>query len=152
MPPRRFAVTERVRWSDLDPANIVYFGAYVRFFEIAEMELFRELGHPFGTLFNNLDIWLPRVEFHMDFKAPATHDDLLRVEIWVGRLGTSSVRLDFAISREADARLLATGHLVMVAVERTTFQKTPIPAPLRESLATYLDQGDAESPGISESA
>jgi acyl-CoA thioesterase FadM len=106
------------------------------------MELFRHLGHPFGTLYNTLDIWLPRVEFHMSFKAPATHDDLLRVEIWVGRLGTSSLRLDFAIHRNADQALLATGDVVMVAVERTTFRKTPIPAALRDSLIPYCEEDD----------
>jgi YbgC/YbaW family acyl-CoA thioester hydrolase len=140
MSANRFAVTERVRWSDLDPANIVYFGAYVRFCEVAEMELFRHLGHPFGTIFNTLDIWLPRVEYHMDFKSPATHDDLLRIEIWVGHLGTSSMRLDFEIRRDADRELLATGHVVMVAVERASFRKTPIPAALRESLVRYCDE------------
>jgi YbgC/YbaW family acyl-CoA thioester hydrolase len=143
MPSERFFVTERVRWSDLDPANIVYFGAYVRFFEVAEMELFRHLGYPYGTLFESFDLWLPRTEFQMNFKAPATHDDLLRVEVWIGRLGSSSMRLEFEISRDADRRLLATGHVVLVAVARETFRPVPIPAVLRESLRRHSEGGGA---------
>ena len=31
-----FTVRERVRWIDCDAAQIIYYGAYIRFFEIAE--------------------------------------------------------------------------------------------------------------------
>ena len=141
MTAHRFTITERVRWSDLDPANVVYFGNYVRFVEIAEAELARHLGHPFSTLFDRLDFWLPRVEFHVNFAHPAVHDDLLRVEIWIAHIGESSLRLEFEILRDHDRLALATGHLVMVAVERSAFRTIPIPAELRESLVRFREQG-----------
>jgi len=39
-----FSIEEYVRWSDVDRAGIIFYGAYVRFFEIAETELFRAAG------------------------------------------------------------------------------------------------------------
>ena len=144
MPIHKFSMTERVRWSDLDPANVVYFGNYVRYVELAEAELARHLGHPFGTVFESLDVWLPRVEYHINFTAPAFHDDLLRIEIWIAHLGESSIRLEFEILRDVDRASLARGHVVVVAVERVTFRPTPIPPPLRRSLEGFrgLPPGD----------
>ena len=34
----RFTIEEYVRWSDVDAAGVIFYGAYVRFFEIAEGE------------------------------------------------------------------------------------------------------------------
>ena len=41
MPAQPFTVEEYVRWSDVDLAGIIFYGSYVRFFELAETELFR---------------------------------------------------------------------------------------------------------------
>ena len=38
MPAKPFVIDEYVRWSDVDFAGIIFYGAYVRFFEIAETE------------------------------------------------------------------------------------------------------------------
>ena len=47
MAAKPFIINEYVRWSDVDYAGIIFYGAYVRFFEIAETELFREAGRVF---------------------------------------------------------------------------------------------------------
>ena len=57
---RKFSIEERVRWGDVDAARIIFYGAYIRFFEFAETELFRAVGLPYGVMFDELDIWLPR--------------------------------------------------------------------------------------------
>ena len=43
---QKFTIEERVRWGDVDAANIIFYGSYIRFFEIAETELFRAVGMP----------------------------------------------------------------------------------------------------------
>ena len=45
---KTFTIEERVRWGDVDAARIIFYGAYIRFFEIAETELFRAVGLPYG--------------------------------------------------------------------------------------------------------
>ena len=37
MTRKLFTIDEYVRWSDVDAAGIIFYGAYVRFFEIAEI-------------------------------------------------------------------------------------------------------------------
>src|SRR5258706_16271762 len=92
----RYRVQERVRWSDIDASGIILWSAYTRLVELAETELFRAAGFPYATLWDRLDIWLPRVQFHLDYRSPARLDDLLDTEIWVAHLGHSSIRFEFA--------------------------------------------------------
>jgi hypothetical protein len=70
VPPGRYRVSEFVRWGDIDLAGIICYGAYVRFFEIAETELFRAIGIPFSHLFDRFDFWLPRAQLHFEFRNP----------------------------------------------------------------------------------
>src|ERR687893_1829581 len=116
--PWKFRVEERVRWGDVDAARIIFYGAYIRFFEIAETELFRAAGLSYGRVFDELDVWLPRAHLECDFRSAAQLDDLLEVSVYVGRVGTKSLRLDFEVRRNGESDLTATAHFVLVAVRR----------------------------------
>ena len=134
---KKFTIEERVRWGDVDAARIIFYGAYIRFFEFAETELFRDVGLPYGVLFDQADIWLPRVHLECDFHQAARLDDLLEVSVYVGRIGHSSMKLNFELRRKGDEALVATAHFVLVAVRRDTFQSVPVPVELRARLAPY---------------
>jgi YbgC/YbaW family acyl-CoA thioester hydrolase len=134
---RKYIIEERVRWGDVDAASIIFYGAYIRFFEFAETELFRAVGLPYGVMFDELDIWLPRVHLECDFHRAAQLDDLLEVSVYVGRFGNKSMRLDFEVRRQGDAESIADAHFVLAAVRRDTFNTVPIPVELKERLAAY---------------
>jgi acyl-CoA thioester hydrolase len=134
---RKFTIEERVRWGDVDAARIIFYGAYIRFFEYAETELFREVGLQYGVMFDELKVWLPRVHLECDFNRAARLDDLLEVSVFVGRFGTKSMRLDFEVRRNGEEELIAAAHFVLAAVNQDTFETVPIPAELRERLAPY---------------
>jgi len=133
---RRHRVEEHVRWSDVDASGIIRWSTYPRFVELAETELFRAAGFPYATLWDQLDIWLPRVQVHFDYRKPARLDELIAIEIWVGRIGRSSIRLEFAINKP-DGQLAAEGYLVIVSIDRKTGQSTEVPLPLVEALTRY---------------
>ena len=133
----KFRVEERVRWGDVDAARIIFYGAYIRFFEIAETELFRAAGLSYGRMFDELDVWLPRAHLECDFRRAAQLDDLLEVAVYVGRVGTKSLRLDFEVRRNGESELTASAHFVLVAVDRNNFQSVPVPEDLKRRLAPY---------------
>lgn len=137
MPAQPFVIVEYVRWSDVDQAGIIFYGAYVRFFELAEMELFRAAGLPYGTLFERFDIYLPRVQVHTEFHYPPRLDDQLKVAVYFGRIGHKSVTLNFDVVHLATGRLSAHGHLVMVCVDRKTLKSRPLPPGLVERLQPF---------------
>jgi len=135
--PQKFTIEERVRWGDVDAARIIFYGAYIRFFEIAETELFRSIGLPYGKIFDELDIWLPRVHLECDFRQAARLDDLLEVSVYVGRVGNTSMRLDFEVRRKGEESIVADAHFVLAAVKQATFETVPIPDDLRRRLAPF---------------
>lgn len=135
----RFSVREYVRWEDIDAAGIINYQAYLRFFGLAEVELFRSCGLSYKTLFEELGIWLPRVHVECDFHHPVRLDDLLIVETWFGKIGTSSVHLEFEVKRSEDPdRVVASGKYILVTVAQGTFQPVPVPEELRRKVAAYV--------------
>ena len=134
---KKFTIEERVRWGDVDAARIIFYGAYIRFFEFAETELFRSVGLPYSVMFDELDIWLPRVHLECDFHHAAQLDDLLEVSVFVGRFGTKSMRLDFEVRRKGEETLIAHAHFVLTSVKRDTFETVPIPDELKQRLSLY---------------
>ncbi|HYM01286.1 MAG TPA: thioesterase family protein [Blastocatellia bacterium] len=140
---KRFTIEEKVRWSDTDPAGIIYYGQFLRFFEIAETELFREVGLPYGEVFDRLNIWLPRVQIHFDFLKPLKLDDSIIVSAYVGRFGVKSLTLEFEVVKKTTGERVAKGHVVLACVSRSTFASIPMPEEIRNKLAPYLDSGRA---------
>jgi acyl-CoA thioester hydrolase len=135
--PWKYCIEERVRWGDVDAARIIFYGAYIRFFEFAETELFRAVGLSYGVMFDELDVWLPRAHLECDFRSAAQLDELLEVCVYVGHMGTKSLRLNFEVRRKDEAPLVAEAHFVLVAVRRDTFETVPVPEELRRRLAPY---------------
>ena len=136
--PWKYTIEERVRWGDVDAASIIFYGAYIRFFEFAETELFRAVGLPYSVMFDELDVWLPRVHLECDFHQAAQLDDLLEVSVYVGSFGNKSMRLDFEVRRKGEGAIIADAHFVLAAVRRDTFDAVRIPDELRERLAPYV--------------
>jgi YbgC/YbaW family acyl-CoA thioester hydrolase len=133
----RYSISEYVRWEDIDAAGIINYQAYLRFFGLAEVELFRHCNLSYKVLFDELGIWLPRVHVECDFQQPVRLDDLLAVDAWFGRIGTSSIHLNFA-ARQGEV-VVATGKYILVAVQQGTFKPVPVPDALRERVAMYVE-------------
>lgn len=136
----RFAVSEYVRWEDIDAAGIINYQAYLRFFGLAEVELFRSCGLSYKTMFEQLGVWLPRVHVECDFFHPVTLDELLVVEAFFGKIGTSSIHLHFEVTRQEQPDVtVATGKYVLVTVRKGEFKPAQIPQVIREKLAPYVE-------------
>lgn len=132
-----FCITERVRWSDVDDAGILYFGNYIRFYEIAETEWLRQHNMAYrAEVFEQWSAYPVRRVFHCEYEKPAYLDDLLRIEIWTEKIGNSSYTIGFAMYRDHTDELLTTGYCTMVTVDIQTRKPIPIPPELRKALET----------------
>jgi len=127
----------------VDFAGIIFYGSYVRFFEIAETELFRHCGLAYKEVFDRYDIFLPRKAIHNEFYWPARLDDRLRVAAYVGYVGTKSMTLNFDVLRHDRPTLGAAGWMVLVCVDRKNLRPRPLPAGLIEALAPHTLTPDA---------
>jgi YbgC/YbaW family acyl-CoA thioester hydrolase len=136
-----YVIEEYVRWSDVDFAGIIFYGSYVRFFEIAETELFRHCGLAYKDVFDRYEIFLPRRAVHSEFYRPARLDDRLRVAAYVARVGTTSMTLNFDVLRGRE--LVAAGWMALVCAGRSDMRPRALPAKLIEALAPHTLPMDA---------
>ena len=81
-----------------------------------------------------------------DFFHPVTLDELLIVDAYFGKIGTSSIHLNFEVRRtEAPDIVVATGKYILVAVKRGEFKPAPVPDLVREKLAPYVEPSTLSS-------
>lgn len=133
-----FVISEYVRWGDIDLAGIIRYSAYLRFFELAETEIFRAAGLPFGEVFERFDIWLPRKLMHTEFFSPAILDEQLDVATFFSHIGRTSVIINFEVLSAESGKLHATAHQVLVCVARQTMTKQPLPVELVTALQPFV--------------
>ena len=74
------------------------------------------------------------VETQCHYFSPIAFPDTVHAGLRVAKFGTSSVRYEIGIFRNADTQVAARGHFVHVYVDRASNRPTPLPAPLRAAL------------------
>lgn len=131
---RVFEARLQVQWADVDVAGIMYFAAYSRFAEYAEMQLFAELGFPYENVFEKYGFWLPRVRVEAEYHAPALMSDWLRMRTHIERLGSSSIRWRTAFWNERTGEAGAVMTFIVAAIDATTKKSHPLPEPIRSAL------------------
>jgi acyl-CoA thioester hydrolase len=105
----------RVIYGDCDPAQIVYYANYLRFFEASRNEFLRAKGLRYRDFEAEYGLRLPVIEAQVSYRQPARYDDLLAVEISLAEARRASARFEYRVVREAE--LLATGHTVHACVD-----------------------------------
>ncbi len=89
-----------VRWSDCDPAGIIYHPHYFRWMDDAAHLLLDKAGFGFERLLKDLGVpGVPLVSANADFRSPAMLDDLLEIECHVSEFGTKSFTVSHFIRR-----------------------------------------------------
>lgn len=122
----------RVYYEDTDVGGVVYHANYLHYFERARTEFMRRRGlsvrelHERGCIF-------PVVRIEVDFRLPARHDDLLRVDTQVLEVGKTSFVLGQQVVRVVDEVLLVAGTVKLVCVSPEMKAKR-LPADLLEAL------------------
>ena len=132
--PVEHTVKLRVRFAETDAMQVVYYAEYFVWFEVARTELFRAMGMPYTVISRKRGFHTPVVQAHADYKSSARYDDEVVVRVWASKVGTSSVRLDYEVSKLPGKELLCTGHTVHVLIGEDGKPKE-IPADIRERLS-----------------
>ena len=89
----------RVIFADTDAMGIVYYGNYMRYFEIGRAEFFREHMRS-GKQYIDDDLYLVVLDAHCTYHRPALYDQVLTIETTVGSADKVRVRMDYAIRNE----------------------------------------------------
>lgn len=127
-----FRFQTRIRFIDTDSSGRIHYTAMFRYFESAEIEFMRQAGMKYGKA----SYAFPRVHVECDFFLPIVHDDLIDIEVFLTKLGRSSIRFEFRTLKAGD--LAAKGAVVIACMDIKTQRATAIPDELRQRLAEAL--------------
>jgi YbgC/YbaW family acyl-CoA thioester hydrolase len=130
-----YEVQIQTYWDDADPAGRVYFANFFRLVEYAETELFRSTGSERMRLYEQHDIWMPRVESFAKFSKPILAEEAVWVRLRARFKGEKTVRLEFEILSVADRSHLAEGYMTAVCIDRKSGNSRPLPPAMREIFA-----------------
>src|SRR5690606_37106556 len=94
----------RVRYAETDPMKYVYYGNYAQYFEVARVELFRELGMPYEAI-EHRGIWLPVSQFSVKYLKPARYDQLLEIHTYIRKIPGDKIVFDYEIYNESKEKI-----------------------------------------------
>ncbi|MFV0530234.1 MAG: acyl-CoA thioesterase [Flavobacteriales bacterium] len=115
----------RVRYSETDQMGFVYYGNYAQYFEVARVELFRELGISYKSL-EEEGIGMPVLSLNIKYIRPAVYDDLLSIEVSITKIESSRIIFHYEIYNEEEV-LLNKAETTLVFMDSKT--KRPIRCP-----------------------
>ena len=121
-------------WSDTDPAGIVWFGVFFRYFENAEEGLYRRLGSDRTKLLRSLNVFMPRTSLQSRFRSPAKLGDELSVGIGVAEITDRRIGFAFDIHERGTDRLVCDASYRVACVDATTFTPQAFPREIVELL------------------
>ena len=133
----------RVLWSDTDPAGIVWFGVFFRYFEQAEEELFRTLGRDRTALLADLKIFMPRTSLQSRFKSPAKLGDEIAVGVGVAAMTDRRIEYAFDIHERGSDRLICDASYRIACVDQRTFAPRAFPREVVALLSPALKEREA---------
>jgi YbgC/YbaW family acyl-CoA thioester hydrolase len=136
-------VDVRVMWSDTDPAGIVWFGVFFRYFENAEEALYRRLGSDRTRLLRSLNVFMPRTSLQSRFRSPAKLGDELSVGVGVAEITERRIGFAFDIHERGTDRLVCEASYRVACVDATTFAPRAFPPELVDLLEPARTADDA---------
>jgi 4-hydroxybenzoyl-CoA thioesterase len=137
VPARAFRSPQLVRFAHCDPAEIVF---YPRFFDlfasVLEDWFAQGLACPFGTDFMGpRNLRVPSLSITAQFQVACRLSETIDFDLWVTRLGRSSIDLALQGGVAGEPRLRAA--MAVCIVDYATFKSTPIPEDLRSRMARF---------------
>jgi 4-hydroxybenzoyl-CoA thioesterase len=128
-----------IRFSHCDPAGIVYF---VNFFDMVGgvvEDWFREVVElPFQEMHLKRRVGFPIVNTGCEFYKPTQLGDTLSLELWIARLGRSSIEFMVKGSVQGEDKFRARHKVALVSLD--SWRALPIPQDMRAKMQPYIKE------------
>lgn len=136
--PAVFCRERLIRFSDCDPAGIVFYPQYFVMFNGLVEDWFNEgLGLGYRRTVIERRIGLPTVRLEADFKAVSAMGDWVQLSLEVERLGASSLTLQLRCLGRDDASLRMAMRQVIVTTSLDTHRAVAIPADMHAAIDAF---------------
>ena len=98
----------RVRYGDVDQMGWVYYGNYLRFFEIGRAEMMRSLGRSYREVEDQDGVLLPVLDARCRYLHGARYDERVTIETGLLDHGRATMRFGYRVRGE-DGEVCAIG-------------------------------------------
>lgn len=130
---RRFSTARRIRFSDCDPAGIVFYPQYFVLFNGAMEDWVDAMGIGFSDLVGRRRVGMPSVRIEADFHSISRFGDSVSLELDVERVGGKSLTLAWRCVA-ADGSLRMAMRQVVVTTSLDSHGAIEIPDDLRAAI------------------
>ena len=128
-----------IHFEDLDAMGIVHSGRYVNVFERALAAYWDRAGWSYDSSNPRFTEMLFVVrEFAITYHVPISRAGTVHVQLWLERLGTTSLVYGFQVLSEDETVVHAEGRRVQVWLDPATLRSTPISSDLRKACQPLL--------------
>ena len=132
-----FTALRAVRFSDCDPAGIVFFPQYLVMLNgVVEQWFDDALQLPYAGLIGARRLGLPTVRLELDFTAVSRHGDALEWQLQVHKIGHSALTLMHECRGAGELRLRA--RQVIVCTSLLTHKPQVLPDDVRAAIALLI--------------
>jgi 4-hydroxybenzoyl-CoA thioesterase len=129
-----FRSERRIRFSDCDPAGIVFYPQYFVLFNGVLEDWVDALGIGFSELVTHRRIGLPSVRIEADFQAISRFGDTVSLQLQVERVGDKSLTLGWRCVAADSGEVRMTMRQVLVTTCLERHRAIPIPQDLRAAI------------------
>jgi 4-hydroxybenzoyl-CoA thioesterase len=129
-----FSTERRIRFSDCDPAGIVFYPQYFVMFNGAMEDWVDAIGIGFENLVAQRRIGLPSVRIEADFQAVSRMGDRVNLVLDVERVGEKSITLAWRCVSADIGEVRMAMKQVVVTTSLETHKAVPIPADFRAAI------------------
>ena len=128
----------RPLFGDVDAMNVVYYGNYLRLFELGRAELMRAEGFTYQQMADS-GLHLPVSETGVKYFSPIFYDDLVIIESRVAWVKKASVQFEYRLFRRngKGEDLLAAGFTKHACVDLSG-RIRPLPETAAEAMKRHL--------------
>jgi acyl-CoA thioester hydrolase len=137
--------TIRVRYAETDQMGVVYYGNYFTWFEVARVEMCRQLGFEYKQMEIEDDSFIVVAEAQCRYKRPARFDDVLVIRTRVTESQRRTVRFSYEVLNQESGELIATGETLHVICDRLGRPKS-LPVKYRKYFPTRASEPSEENP------
>lgn len=134
---QRFECDKLIRFHHCDPAGIVFYPQYfVLFNELVEDWFNQGLATDFAAFHTVRRMGTPMRKVECDFLLPSQVGEILRMQLGVQKIGTSSLLLDVSANRFEVQRVRARLLIVLICLDSQ--RPIPFPAELRARMEQFM--------------
>jgi acyl-CoA thioester hydrolase len=123
----------RVRYAETDRMGVVYHANYLAWCEVGRTEYIRESGMSYREM-EEAGVQLAVSDLEMRFHAPATYDDVVRVETRLTEVRSRTVTFEYVVVKVATGARLVSVRTRLISLDRAG-RPTAMPPDVRELLA-----------------